>query len=39
MLLCHGEEVPDISEDLSAILCRVKHSKRRELLDPEDKTL
>jgi hypothetical protein len=39
MLLCvNGEEVPDISQDLSAILCRVKQPKI-ELLDSEVKAL
>jgi hypothetical protein len=40
VLLCvTGEEVPDISEDQNAILCRVKQSKKEELLDSEDKVL
>jgi predicted component of type VI protein secretion system len=40
MLLCvTGEEVPDISDDYSAILCRVKQSKKEELLDSDDKVL
>jgi len=39
LLWVTGEEVPDISEDSSAILCSVKQSKKEELLDSEDKVL